>query len=278
MAKLKSAEDLQAMRRAGRLAAETLRYAGTLVKPGVSTLEINDFVHEFIVSRNAYPSPLNYKGYPKSVCTSINEVICHGIPSAKDVLREGDIVNIDVTVTLDGYFGDTSRTFLVGNVTNPERLLVLHTAEEALARAMAVLQDGARVGDLGWAIQTFAESKGCGVVRDFVGHGIGKVFHEDPAIPHFGRPGTGDKLVRGMCFTIEPMINAGDWRHRMLADGWTAITIDGKPSAQFEHTFAVRHKGIEVLTALEDDPIVARAMVLGACIVGANGERLVGNC
>ena len=267
MAKLKSAEDIKKMRAAGELAAKTLRHVGQYVKPGISTEEINTIVHNYIVERGAYPSPLNYPGFPKSVCTSINDVICHGIPSPDVFLKEGDIINIDVTVTLDGYFGDSSRTFYVGNNISNDKRLVTETAEESLARAIAVCQHGIRIGDIGHAIQSFAEAAGCSVVREFVGHGIGKVFHEEPAITHYGRPGTGSKLLRGMCFTIEPMINGGHWKSKMLNDGWTAVTPDGKPSAQFEHTIALVGEGIEILTALEDDPIALRAKELGAQIL-----------
>jgi len=268
VAKLKSQEDVLKMREAGRLAAHTLRHAGNFIKPGVSTEEVNVAVHEFIIKHGAYPSPLNYKGYPKSVCTSINDVICHGIPSEKEILKEGDIINVDVTVTLDGYFGDCSRTFFVGEHISEESKKVTQVAEESLARAIAVTKHGNRLGDIGWAIQGYAEKEGCGVVRDFVGHGIGKVFHEpDLQIPHYGKAGTGLKIVRGMIFTIEPMINGGDWRMKMMKDGWTAKTVDGKPSAQFEHTIAVVGDGIEILTALEDDPIAIRAKELGAHIL-----------
>lgn len=267
MPKLKSSNDILMMRAAGQLAAQTLRYVEQFVKPGISTEEINTIVHNFIVDHGAYPSPLNYKGFPKSVCTSINDVICHGIPHPDVRLSTGDIINIDVTVTLNGYFGDTSRTFYVGDSIPSDRRLVTETSEEALARALAVCEHGTKVGDIGHAIQSFAESQGCSVVRDFVGHGIGKVFHEEPAITHYGRPGTGTKLLRGMCFTIEPMINGGDWRSKMLKDGWTAVTPDGKPSAQFEHTIALVGEGIEILTALPDDPIAKRASELGAKIL-----------
>ena len=275
MAKLKSAEDMAFMRRAGRLAAETLRHAAQWVAPGVSTEDINTHVHNFIIERGAYPSPLNYKGFPKSVCTSVNDVICHGIPHPETFLKEADIINIDVTVTLDGYFGDCSRTFFVGprEAASEESRLVVDTAEECLARGIAVTQHGTRLGDIGHAIQSYAEPKGCGVVRDFVGHGIGKVFHEEPAIPHYGQSGRGEKLIRGMCFTIEPMINAGSWRHKMLADGWTAVTPDGKPSAQFEHTIAIVADGVEILTALPDDPILHRAIALGAKVLWPDIKR-----
>jgi methionyl aminopeptidase len=270
MAKLKSKEDIKKMRAAGKLAAMTLNLAGTHVKPGVSTEAINRVVHDYIISQNAYPSPLNYKGFPKSVCTSINEVVCHGIPNEQEILKEGDIINIDVTVTLDGYFGDCSRTFYVGPIESvPEdRRLVTEVCFESLARALVVAKAGCKFGDIGYAIQSYAEGQGCGVVRDFVGHGIGKIFHEpDLQILHYGYPNTGSKIVRGMTFTIEPMINRGDWRCQILKDGWTAITRDGKPSAQFEHTLAIVGDGVEVLTALEDDPIVERALALGAHIL-----------
>lgn len=269
--KLKSASDILKMREAGRLAANVLRYVAPHVKPGVSTEDINTLVHAYIVEHGAYPSPLNYRGFPKSVCTSVNDVICHGIPSAQQILKEGDIVNVDVTVTLDGYFGDTSKTFFVGTDIPADRRLVAEVAAESLARGIAAVKHGGRLGDIGHAIQSYAEPKGCSVVRDFVGHGIGKVFHEDPAVAHYGQPGTGEKIVRGMCFTIEPMINAGDWRHKLWADGWTAVTTDGKPSGQFEHTIAVVGDGVEILTALPDDAIAIRAKELGARILWPEG-------
>ena len=228
MAKLKSTEDISYLRKAGRLAAQTLREAGKLVKPGISTEKINQFVHDYIVSNKAYPSPLNYHGFPKSVCTSINDVICHGIPSEDEVLKEGDIINIDVTVTLDGYFGDCSATYFVGEKIPEDSRKVTEVSSESLSRALVVAKHGNRLGDIGDAIQSYSEKQGCGVVRDFVGHGIGKVFHEkDLQIPHYGKAGTGIKLQRGMVFTIEPMINGGDWRSRKMSDGWTAKTVDG---------------------------------------------------
>lgn len=271
MAKLKSTQDVLMLREAGQLAAKTLRHVGTFVKPGVSTEELNTIVHEYIVSHGAYPSPLNYHGYPKSVCTSINEVVCHGIPSSTEILKDGDIVNIDVTVTLNEYFGDCSATFYVGKNISDERRKVTQVAQESLARALVVATHGNRLGDIGHAIQSYAEGEGCGVVRDFVGHGIGKIFHEkDLQIPHFGKKGTGLRVVRGMVFTIEPMINAGDWRTKMMKDGWTAKTMDGKASAQFEHTLAIVGDGVEIMTALEDDPIAIRAKQLGANILWPN--------
>ena len=268
MAKLKSKDDILKMRVSGELAARTLNFAGSLVKPGVTTEDINQKVHDFIVSHGAYPSPLNYKGFPKSICTSVNEVICHGIPNKEQVLQEGDIINIDVTVTLNGYFGDCSRTFYVGKNIPEDRRLVTEVSFESLARAIAVTKHGQKFGDIGHAIQSYTEAQGCSVVRDFIGHGIGTIFHEpDLAVLHYGSPNTGSKIVRGMTFTIEPMINRGNWRCKVLQDGWTAITVDGKPSAQFEHTLAIVDDGIEIMTALPDDPIMKRAKELGANIL-----------
>ena len=268
MAKLKSNEDILKLRAAGRLAAETLKHVGSFVKPGVNTEMLDKITYDYITSHGAYPSPLNYHGYPKSVCTSINDVICHGIPSETEILKEGDIVNIDVTVTLDGYFGDCSRTYMVGDKIPEERVKLTKITEESLARAIVQAKHGNRLGDIGHAIQSYAEKEGCGVVRDFVGHGIGKIFHEkDLQIPHFGKLGTGLKIVRGMVFTIEPMINSGDWRSKLMRDGWTAKTVDGKDSAQFEHTLAIVGDGVEILTALEDDPIAIRAKELGANVL-----------
>lgn len=273
MAKLKSTQDIAKMRAAGRLAALTLQHIEPLIRPGISTEKINEAVHNFIVENGATPTPLNYRGFPKSVCTSVNEVICHGIPSDEHILAEGDIINVDVTVTLNEWIGDTSKTYVVGSGTTPERKLVLDVAAESLARALAATKHNARLGDIGAAIQQYAEGKGCGVVRDFVGHGVGKVFHEpELAVPHYGEQNTGLKLVRGMTFTIEPMINGGSWRHRVLRDGWTAVTTDGKPSAQFEHTIAIVGEGIEILTALPQDPILIRAKELGANILWPTEE------
>ena len=211
------------------------------------TDEIDRFVHEYTVARGAVPAPLNYRGFPKSVCTSINEVICHGIPGSR-VLQSGDIVNVDVTSILDGWHGDVSATFYIGEPRPAARRLV-EVARECLARAIAEVRPGARLGDIGAAIQEHAEAHGCSVVRDFVGHGIGRAFHEPPQVSHVGTRGRGLRLSEGMTFTIEPMINEGVWQMRVLADGWTAVTADGKLSAQFEHTVAVTADGVEVLTA-----------------------------
>jgi methionyl aminopeptidase len=230
------------------LAAELLDMIEAHVKPGITTLELNDICHEYTVSRGAICAPLNYKGYPKSICTSVNDVVCHGIPSSKTRLKDGDIVNIDVTPIVDGYHGDASRTYLVGNCSEKTKKLVKVT-QECLDLAIAVVRPGARVGDIGAAIEKHAHGHGFSVVRDFVGHGIGKNFHEDPQIFHYGEAGRGVRLEAGMVFTIEPMINEGDWRTKVKKDGWTAVTLDGSLSAQFEHTLAIRHDGrVEILT------------------------------
>jgi methionyl aminopeptidase len=245
---LKTDAEINAMRKAGALAGELLDMIESHVKPGISTLDINDIVHDYTVKRGAISAPLNYKGFPKSLCTSINEVVCHGIPSAKMKLKDGDIINIDVTPIIDGYHGDSSRTFLVGNVAEKARKLVKVT-KECLDLGIAAVVPGARVGDIGAVIQAHAESSGFSVVRDFVGHGIGKIFHEDPQIFHYGQKGVGQRLEPGMVFTIEPMINEGDWRIRVKKDQWTAVTVDGSLSAQFEHTLAIRSDWtVEILT------------------------------
>jgi len=246
---IKSAADLEGMRRACRLAAETLEEAAKLVAPGVTTNDINAFVHEYTVKRGARPAPLNYRGYPKSVCTSINEVVCHGIPSARK-LSNGDIINIDITSVLDGWHGDVSATFYVGEPSAVARSLV-ETTRECLALGIAEVRPKVRLGDIGAVIQHHAESRGFSVVRDYVGHGIGKGFHEGPQVAHFGKRGHGVRLAKGMTFTIEPMINQGVWQLHLLDDDWTAVTNDGKLSAQFEHTVAVTEDGVEILTAFK---------------------------
>jgi methionyl aminopeptidase len=247
----KSREEIETMRESCRLAARTLDHIEPHIRPGVSTAEINRVAHEFIVAHGAYPSPLNYHGFPKSVCTSRNEVICHGIPDEHDVIEDGDIVNVDVTTYLNKFHGDTNRTFLAGNVGEEARELVRIT-HECLMRGIEVVRPGAHLGDIGHAIQTHAEAHGYSVVRDYCGHGIGYEFHEDPQVLHYGKPGTGVRLEEGMTFTIEPMINMGTDKSKVLADGWTVITADGKLSAQFEHTIAVTADGFEILTLLED--------------------------
>jgi len=203
-------------------------------------------VHDYTIKNNAIPAPLNYKGFPKSVCTSVNDVICHGIPG-KRVLHDGDIINVDVTSILDGYFADANRTFFVGTPGEDAEKIV-HVARQSLKEAIAMVKPGNRIGDIGWAIQKYAEDQGCSVVREFVGHGVGFEFHEPPQVPHFGRKGEGIELVPGMVFTIEPMINIGDYRLRILDDKWTAITADGCLTAQFEQTLLVTDDGYESLT------------------------------
>ncbi|MEW5853484.1 MAG: type I methionyl aminopeptidase [Myxococcota bacterium] len=248
---IKGPEELKKMRAAGRLAAQLMRYIEPHVKPGVSTEELDRLCHEWTVARGAISAPFGYHGFPKHICTSINNVVCHGIPSKRQLLKEGDIINIDVTPILDGYHGDTSETFYVGKVSEKAKDLV-ETTRECLRRAIAEVKPGARIGDLGAAIQEYAEGRGYSVVRDFVGHGIGRAFHTEPQVPHFGKRGRGLRLRAGMVFTIEPMINAGDYRVEILDDGWTAVTKDGSLSAQFEHTIAVTDTGVEILTRLED--------------------------
>ncbi len=241
-----SSEDFDGMRRAGLLAAQTLDMIAPHVVPGVSTDELNRICHEFIIANNAVPSPLNYRGYPKSICTSINHVVCHGIPGDKK-LMDGDIVNIDITVTLNGWFGDTSRMFSVGKAGVKARKLIDVTFD-AMWKGINAVKPGATTGDIGHAIQEYAESHGYSVVRDFCGHGLGRVFHDAPNIMHFGSPGEGIKLKEGMFFTIEPMINFGKYDVKILQDGWTAVTRDKTLSAQFEHSIAVTKDGFEVFT------------------------------
>lgn len=244
-----SHSELQWMRASCRLAADTLVMIGEHVVPGVTTRRLDELVHEYIVSHDAYPSPLNYRGFPKSVCTSVNEVVCHGIPEERELLP-GDIVNVDVTCMLpkkDGFHGDTSATFYVGE-PSPMAKHVTEVARQALEIGIAVVKPDAKVGDIGAAIQQFVESKGCSVVRDYTGHGIGRRFHAEPSIPHYGTAGKGERLRRGMIFTIEPMVNLGGWQVDLLADGWTVLTRDRSLSAQFEHTVMVTKSGVEVLT------------------------------
>lgn len=246
-----SQREIEKMRRAGRLAAKLLQHLEPLVKPGVSTLQLNDEAERWTRKHGAKSAPLGYKGYPKSICTSVNEVICHGIPNAKQILKDGDIINIDVTPIVEGYHGDTSKTFLVGN-PSPTAQKLVEVTEECLRLGIAEVKPGAKIGDIGAAIQEYAESFGFSVVRDFVGHGISNIFHTAPDIPHYGIRGRGKKLRAGMVFTIEPMINEGTHEAQMLGDGWTAVTSDRLLSAQFEHTIAVTEDGVEILTLPEN--------------------------
>ena len=242
--KLHTKSDFEYMRKAGSLAADCLDYITEYVKPGVSTSELDKLCHEFQVSKGAIPAPLNYKGFPKSICTSVNHVVCHGIPSEK-IVSEGDIINIDVTPKLDGWHGDTSRMFYVGEVKLKAKKLV-ETTYEAMMRGIEIIKPGITTGDIGYTIQSFAERKNYSVVRDFCGHGLGKVFHDQPSILHFGNPGEGVELVEGMFFTVEPMINIGNYNVKVLSDGWTAVTSDRSLSAQFEHSIGVTSNGFEI--------------------------------
>ena len=245
--KLHKDVDFEYMRKAGGLAADCLDYITDFVKPGVTTDELNKLCHDFQVVRGATPAPLNYKGFPKSICTSVNHVVCHGIPSEK-VLTDGDIINIDVTPKLDGWHGDTSRMFYVGQVKLKARKLV-ETTYEAMMRGIEIVKAGITTGDIGYTIQSFAEKKNYSVVRDFCGHGLGEIFHDQPSILHFGNPGEGVEVKEGMFFTVEPMINIGSFKVKILSDGWTAVTSDKSLSAQFEHSIGVTSKGYEIFTS-----------------------------
>jgi len=244
--KIHGPEAFEGMRRAGRLAAQTLDMIVPHVKPGVTTDELDRLCHQFILTHGAVPAPLNYRGFPKSTCTSVNHVVCHGIPGDRR-LRDGDIINIDITVILDGWYGDTSRMFCAGRPSVKASRLIDVTFE-AMWRGIEAVRPGATLGDIGHAIQSHAEGARCSVVRDFCGHGLGRVFHDAPNIMHFGRPGEGEALQPGMLFTIEPMINAGRHDVKILKDGWTAVTKDRSLSAQFEHSVGVTAVGCEVFT------------------------------
>ncbi len=243
---LKEKADIEAIKRAGALTIDTLRVVEEYIRPGITTDDIDGLVHKFITQHGAIPAPLNYRGFPKSVCVSVNEVICHGIPGNR-VLKDGDIANVDVTPILGGYYADASKTFFVGEAGAYARKIV-KVARESLRVGMAAVRPGKRIGDIGWAIQSYAESMGCSVVREFVGHGVGFDFHEAPQIPHYGKKGEGVMVVPGMVFTIEPMINLGKKELHILEDRWTAVTNDGSLSAQFEQTLLVTEDGFESLT------------------------------
>jgi methionyl aminopeptidase len=250
---IKTPEEIACMRVAGRLAAEVLEMIEPHVRPGVTTEELDAICHRHIVEvQRTVPANVGYRGFPKTICTSVNNVICHGIPSATKVLREGDIVNIDVTVIKDGWHGDTSRMFLIGEPSVLARRLV-EVTREAMYHGIRAVRPGATLGDIGHAIQSHAEAQRFSVVREYCGHGIGRVYHEDPQILHYGEPGTGLRLQPGMTFTIEPMINAGARHTRLLPDGWTVVTKDRSLSAQWEHTIAVTEDGFEVMTLRADD-------------------------
>ena len=244
---IKGPKEVEAMRVACQMAADTLLLVGEKLRAGMSTEEINTIVHEDTLKKGGRPAPLNYKGFPKSVCTSINEVVCHGIPGPQ-LLKNGDIINVDVTTVYGGYFGDTSATFYIGTPSADARK-VTEVARKALDLGIAEVKDGARLGDIGAAIQQYVEAQGCSVVRDFVGHGVGRRFHEDPQVKHYGKRGTGERIKTGMTFTIEPMVNIGRFEVEVDdRDNWTVTTVDGSLSAQFEHTVLVTKTGVEVLT------------------------------
>ncbi len=244
--KIHTESGFEGMRRAGQLAAQCLDFITPHVKPNVTTDQLNKLCHDFNESNGAINAPLNYRGFPKSICTSINHVVCHGIPSEK-VLKDGDIINIDVTVILNGWYGDTSRMYTVGKVNRKAERLIAVTFE-AMWQGIKVVRPGCTLGDIGHAIQSFAEKERFSIVRDFCGHGLGEVFHDAPNILHYGNPGEGDVLCEGMFFTIEPMINLGRCDVKILADGWTAVTRDKSLSAQFEHSLGVTSTGYEVFT------------------------------
>lgn len=250
---LRSADDIAKMRVAGRLAAEVLELIGQYVVPGVSTEELDKICHDHIVDvQKAIPACLGYRGFPKSVCTSVNQVVCHGIPSEKKILKNGDIINVDVTVIKEGWYGDTSKMYVVGDVA-PHAQRLIDISQECLYKAIDMVRPGIRLGDIGHVIQTHAEANYYSVVRDYCGHGIGMEFHEEPQVLHYGKPDTGLILEEGMTFTIEPMINAGKYSTKMKADGWTVETRDGRLSSQWEHTMVVTSTGVEVLTARHEE-------------------------
>ena len=255
MIKIKTQEEIKKMRIAGKLAAEVLEMITPFVKPGISTEKLDDICHDYIVeNQKAIPANVGYRGFEKTLCTSINQVVCHGIPSANNILRDGDIINIDVTVLKDGWHGDTSKMFLVGK-TKPHNERLVKVTQECLYKAIDLVKPGATLGDIGHAIQTHAEKNYYSVVEDYCGHGIGEIYHEEPQVLHYGSPGQGTEIVEGMSFTIEPMLNLGTKYTKTLSDGWTVETKDGKNSAQWEHTLAVTTEGCEVLTLRKEESL-----------------------
>lgn len=253
MITIKSPEEIQKMRKAGALACKTLDYIQRYIKPGVTTLLLNDLCHSFITSQGGICAPLNYKGFPKSICTSVNNIVCHGIPSATTILKDGDIINVDVTTIVDGYHGDTSRTFFVGGKSSPNIQKLVERTYQAMWVGIQSVQPGVAFSKIGSAIQEYIKPFGYGIVRELGGHGIGKVFHEEPFIHHYATGKKDPKMLENMTFTIEPMINEGT--HQVLLDaddGWTIYTKDNRWSAQFEHTVLVTDKGAEVLTLIQE--------------------------
>ena len=252
MISIKSQREISLMRKTSALAKSVLEYIGDYLRPGISTEEINNLCHDYIIAHGAYPSPLNYHGFPKSICTSLNEVICHGIPSKKDILKDGDILNIDITTYLNKFHGDTNKTFLIGKVSQDIRKLVEITYR-CLQTGISQVRPGGHIGDIGAVIAEMAHDSGLSVVREYCGHGIGREFHEDPEVIHDAQKGTGPEMRPGMTFTIEPMINIGKRDCELLNDGWTVVTKDRKWSAQFEHTILVTEDGYDVLTLREEE-------------------------
>ena len=239
-------ESFEKTRVAGSIAANALDEVSNIIRPGISTGEIDKLCYEFINDHGAYSAPLFYRGFPKSSCTSVNHVVCHGIPSEK-ILNEGDIINVDITAYKNGWHGDTSRMFEIGEISIKAKKLI-ETTYEAMMKAIKILKEDVQLGDIGSTIQQHVESKGCSVVQDFCGHGIGQSFHKEPSILHYGKKGTGEKIKEGMIFTIEPMINLGNYETKILNDGWTAVTKDKSLSAQFEHTVGITKDGYEIFT------------------------------
>ncbi|MEA1927223.1 MAG: methionyl aminopeptidase [Candidatus Auribacterota bacterium] len=243
---IKTEGQIDGIRAASRMTAQLLDMVAGRIRAGITTNEIDSWVHEETIARGGIPAPLNYHGFPKSVCTSLNDEICHGIPD-KTILKHGDIINVDITTILDGYYGDASRMFMIGEVSDKAREII-EVAGECLSRGIRMVKPGNRFGDIGWTIQEYAENKGFSVVRDYTGHGVGIEFHEPPNVCHYGKRGTGELIQPDMVFTIEPMINAGTYKCRLLSNGWTAVTRDGALSAQWEHTVRVTGDGVEILT------------------------------
>ena len=255
--RIKQQKDIDGIRKAGQLVIDTLEMVEKNIRPGMTTDDINALVHEFTIKHHATPACLNYKGFPKSVCTSVNEVICHGIPGNR-VLKDGDIINVDVTSILETYYADANKTFFVG-APGPDAKKIVNVAAGSLKAALSIAAPGRRIGDIGFAIQDYAEGRGCSVVREFVGHGVGFEFHEPPQVPHFGREGEGVELVPGMVFTVEPMINLGGKKLNVLDDNWTAVTADKSLSAQFEQTILITETGYESLTPYDIDSVIERS-------------------
>lgn len=253
MISIKSGREIELMRQTCKLAMETLVHIEQFIKPGVTTDELNEICHNYIIEHGAYPSPLNYHGFPKSICTSLNEVICHGIPSKKDILKDGDLLNIDVTTYLNKFHGDTNKTFFVGEVSE-ERKKLVEVTYQCMREGINQVRPGGHIGDIGAIIQEIAGDHGYSVVEEYCGHGIGREFHEEPQVVHVGKRGTGPEMKPGMTFTIEPMINLGKRHCQLMKDGWTVLTKDRKPSAQFEHTVLVTESGVEILTLRPDEP------------------------